>query len=242
MKSESIKISEFLGTSIKEKEIEMSYKCIIFDCDGVLVDSEEISNRVLVDMAKTVGVEIDMVYANTYFQGTSLKSIFKLIEEQANKSLPSNFEDEFRKKTFELFKTDIKPIKGIHKVLKRLSVPICVASSGPSEKIKLNLKTTRLLENFGNNIYSCYDIGSWKPNPEIFEHAAREMGFKPEDCLVVEDSIAGIRAAKTGGFVVYGYASDKNRKAFEDEGAIVFSEMDDLVALIEEGKPDVNDD
>lgn len=211
----------------------MNYKCIIFDCDGVLVDSEAISNRVLIEMGKTIGIEIDMAYANTHFHGTALKSIFKLMENLTDKSLPSNFESEFRRRTFELFLTDIKPIKGIHQVLDNITIPVCVASSGPLEKIKLNLKTTQLLDKFGDNIYSCYEIGSWKPNPEIFEYAAMKMGFEPKDCLVIEDSIAGVQAAKSGGFDVFGYTNDKNRQKFEKEGAIVFNNMEDLIELME---------
>lgn len=213
----------------------MNYKCIIFDCDGVLVDSEEISNRVLIEMAKTIGVDIDMAYANANFHGTALKRIFKLIEDLANKSLPSNFESEFRRKTFELFATDIKAVKGIRKVLDCISVPFCVASSGPLKKIKLNLTTTGLIDKFEDKMYSCYEIGSWKPSPEIFEYAAMKMGFEPKDCLVIEDSIAGVQAAKSGGFTVYGYTNDKNRQKFEEEGAIVFTKMEDLMELIENG-------
>ena len=210
----------------------MNYQCIIFDCDGVLVDSEEISNRVLLEMVKALGVEIEENYALERFSGTSLKSIFEYVEQRINKKLPPSFEADYRRKTFELFKTDLKPIKGIREVLRRISIPICVASSGPLDKIKLNLTTTGLLPAFYGNIFSSYEIQSWKPDPGIFLHAAKEMGFAPEDCLVVEDSIAGIRAARKGGFDVCGFVNQQNTKAFEEEGAIVIREMEALIGII----------
>lgn len=210
----------------------MNYKCIIFDCDGILVDSEKISNRVLIEMAKELGLDIDIAYAETNFTGTALKSVFNWIEEQSGKKLPANFEKEFRKRTFELFATDLQSVKGIRQVLDTVSVPICVASNGPLEKIKLNLTVTKLIDKFGDNIYSAYQIGSWKPSPKLFQYAAKNMGFEPKDCLVIEDSIAGIKAAKSGGFRVYGYTNDRNRKTFEDAGAIVFNKMEDLLELI----------
>jgi len=211
----------------------MNYKCIIFDCDGVLVDSEEISTRVLLDMIKKLEIEIDEEYALDFFSGTALQSIFQYIEKLADKKLPDTFEKEYRKKTFELFETELKPINGIAVVIDKIKVPICVASSGPLEKIKLNLKVTGLLEKFAENIFSSYEIGSWKPNPEIFEYAANKMGYLPKDCLVVEDSIAGIIAAKQGGFDVCGYTNMRNRTRFETEGAIVIEDMKELIEILE---------
>lgn len=211
----------------------MKYKCIIFDCDGVLVDSEEISNSVLIEMANEIGAEIKMDYALENFAGKSLKNCFEHIENIIGESLPNTFEKEYRNRTFSLFKTDLKPIEGIHKLLDRISVPFCVASSGPIEKIKLNLTTTNLIDKFENRIFSSYEIGSWKPNPEIFQHAARKMGFKPNECAVVEDSIAGVRAGIKGGFDVYGFANNINKSELIKEGAKVFFEMNKLLELLD---------
>ncbi|MBJ6368762.1 HAD family hydrolase [Snuella sedimenti] len=211
----------------------MKYKCIIFDCDGVLVDSEEISNEVLIEMMDAIGVKMEMEYAMENFTGKSLNSILKFIESLIDKKVPSHFEKEFRERTFKRFKTDLKPIKGIHTLLEKISVPYCVASSGPTEKIKLNLATTGLIGKFENRIFSSYEIGSWKPSPEIFEYAASEMGFKPSECAVIEDSIYGVIAAKRGGFDVFGLANGKKQYEFENEGATVFFEMEKLIDLLE---------
>jgi HAD superfamily hydrolase (TIGR01509 family) len=210
----------------------MKYKCIIFDNDGVLIDSEIISNKVMVEMAKSVGVTIDMDYAMKHFSGVSLQNTMDYIERKAGKKLPDDFEQEFRKRTFERFKTDLKPVKGVAELLGKISVPCCVASSGPREKLELSLKVTNLIHKFEHRVFSCYDIGAWKPNPDIFLYAAKEMGFKPGECAVVEDSLAGVKAAKAGGFDVYGFANERNKREFEELGATVFFSMEELAGLL----------
>ena len=210
----------------------MRYKCIIFDCDGVLVDSEALSVQVLVAMANEIGLGVPMEYAFENFPGKSLNSILQFFEKKKNGALPAGFESEFRKRSFDLFKTDLKPIVGIHDLLNKISVPFCVASSGPLEKIKLNLTTTNLVGYFKNKMFSCYEIGKWKPDPAIFQHAAEKMGFGPSDCAVIEDTLVGVRAAVQGGFDVYGFAREKNKKEMEEEGATVFFEMDKLYPML----------
>jgi len=211
----------------------MKYNCIIFDCDGVLVDSEAISAKIFQEMASELGCELDFEIVLEQITGTSIKENLKFIGENIGRELPADFETEFRKRSYNAFKTDIKPIKGIHDILKKIKVPVGVASSGPVEKIKLNLTTTKLIHFFGDNIFSSFEIQSWKPEPEIYLHAAKMMGFKPGECAVIEDSLPGIQAAKAGGFDVFGYATDRNKDAFEELGAKVFFEMDELSRLLE---------
>ena len=155
----------------------MKYKCILFDCAGILVDSEGISDSILIQMVNEIGTEIKKEYALEYFSGRSLKSCFDYLEEQKGKPLPVGFEKEYRLRTFAAFKTDLKPIRGIHKLLDQINVPFCVASSGPTEKIKLNLTTSNLIEKFETRIFSSYEIGSWIPFLEIFEYASMKLGF-----------------------------------------------------------------
>ncbi|MBB1489925.1 HAD-IA family hydrolase, partial [Oceanospirillum sp. D5] len=100
----------------------------------------------------------------------------------------------YRARTFETFKKEIQPIKGIKEVLENLKIPFCTASSGPENKIRLNLELTGLLPFFGDNIFSCYTIQKWKPEPDVFLWAAKTMGFQPNECLVVEDSVSGVEA------------------------------------------------
>ena len=210
----------------------MKYQCIIFDCDGVLVDSEGISTRVLLDMANVLGAAIDVDFFERNFAGKSLKSMLEVIDSRIDQPLPSDFEARYRQQTYEAFRREMKPIEGVHQLLDTIKVPYGVASSGPPEKIRLNLTTVGLIDKFEGRIFSSYDIGSWKPDPDIFEYAAREMGFSPQECAVVEDSIAGVMAAMKGGFDVYGFATTKNQRELEKEGATVFFHMDELGDLI----------
>jgi len=222
----------YLWVQLKDK-MSVKYKCVIFDCDGVLVDSEAISAKIFQEMASELGCNLDFETVLVQITGTSMKENLMFFSEKINGELPADFESEFRKRSYEAFKTDLKPIQGIHELLNKLKIPVGVASSGPVEKIKLNLTTANLIHFFGENIFSSYDIGSWKPEPEIYLHAAKKMGFKPSECAVIEDSIAGVKAAKAGGFDVYAFSNDKNKTEFEELGARVFFEMDELNRLIE---------
>ena len=207
-------------------------KCIIFDCDGILVDSETIANQVLLSMSAPFGLRMTMEEAVKNFNGRRLKNIFEQIEKLTNKKLPDSFEADFRKQTFEAFKTDLKAVKGVRRFIENLSVPYCVASSGPVEKITLNLTTTRLIQNFENRIFSSYEINSWKPDPDIFIHACNQMGFKKEECIVIEDSVAGVIAGVKGGFKVFALANENNAQDLLDEGATVFYNYEELEGIL----------
>ncbi|OXB16818.1 HAD family hydrolase [Flavobacterium reichenbachii] len=206
----------------------MKVKCIIFDCDGVLVDTEKIGNGILLSMASEYGFKMEIEEAYRNFNGRNLKDCFRHIEETIEHKLPDTFEEEYRQKSFEAFKTQVKPMEGVVDFIEKLQIPYCVASSGPVEKIRLNLEVSGLLDKFENKIFSSYQINSWKPEPGIFLHAAKEMGFDVKDCIVLEDSKAGVKAGINGGFKVYGFANGFNNKDLEEEGAILFSSYEEL--------------
>ena len=210
----------------------MKYKCIIFDCDGVLVDSEPIANQMLITMAAELGVAIDMHFAIDHFIGKSLYTCMETISQYGKIKLPDNFEKDFRTRSFQQFKEQLQPIPGIKDVLKRLELPFCVASSGPVNKIELNLKTTGLYSFFEGKIFSCYMVNAWKPEPDVFLLAAKTMGFAPKDCLVVEDSLAGITAAQNGGFDVVAYKSEFNIKELQNLEIPKISNMKELFKFI----------
>jgi HAD superfamily hydrolase (TIGR01509 family) len=210
----------------------MEHKCIIFDSDGVLVDSEAISAKIFQEMAVELGVDLDYETALDRFAGTSMKENKQFVESHITGALPADFEQEFRERTYKAYRTDLRAVPGIHELIGKLQVPFCVASSGPVEKIRLNLGLVGLLDQFEGKIFSCYDIGSWKPEPEIYVHAAREMGFEPEECAVIEDSDSGVRAAVAGGFPVYVRTGQKKKASFEKLGAVPFQEMKELEELL----------
>lgn len=210
----------------------MGYKCIIFDCDGILVDSEQISAKVFQTMMQELGVDLDFDLVLDQITGTSMKENLKFFSRHLGKSLPDDFEQEFRKRSYERFKTDLKPVEGVHELLDKIKIPIGVASSGPVQKIKQNLETTKLMHYFGESIFSSYDIGSWKPEPDIYLNAVKNMGFKPIECAVIEDSLVGVQAAKAGNFNVYALSNKKQDDAFKALGATVFSDMKELGNLL----------
>ncbi|WP_456311831.1 HAD family hydrolase [Pseudomonas shirazensis] len=210
----------------------MDIKCIIFDCDGVLVDTEKIGNGILLSMSAEYGFEMELEQAYRDFNGRSLKECFLHIENAIGKKLPENFETDYRQKSFEAFKTQVKPMEGIVAFLNQLTIPYCVASSGPVDKIRLNLEVAGLLERFENKIFSSYQINSWKPDPGIFLHAAKQMGFEVKDCIVIEDSKAGVISGISGGFKVYGFANGYNNEDLENEGAILFNSYDELREML----------
>lgn len=214
----------------------MKLKCIIFDCDGVLVDSETIGNRVLLSMAREHGLEISLEEWIRNFKGRSLQHCFLQIETAIKKKLPAHFEADFRKQSFEAFKKEIQPVKGVREFIEALTVDYCVASSGPPEKITLNLTATGLIDFFKDKIFSSYQINSWKPDPAIYLHAAREMNYAVAECIVIEDSKPGVMAAVRGGFKVYAYAHDGNAEELAGEGAIVFSNYEELAGILKSGK------
>lgn len=208
------------------------YKCIIFDCDGVLVDSEPISNQVIVDMANELGANIDLNYAMKHFKGGSFESCKIKISTLIEKQIPATFENEYRLRSFEAFKLNMKPIEGVQDVLDNLNMPFCVASSGPQNKIKLNLELTGLLPYFENRIFSCYSIQKWKPDPAVFLWAAKTMDFRVDECLVIEDSLSGVSAAKNGGFDAYGFTSHDYENELESMAAKTFNHMDKLLSIL----------
>ncbi|OXG08979.1 HAD superfamily hydrolase (TIGR01509 family) [Flavobacterium araucananum] len=210
----------------------MEVKCIIFDCDGVLVDTEKIGNGILLSMAAEYGFEMKLEEAYRDFNGRNLKECFLHIEHAIGKKLPDTFESDYREKSFEAFKTQVKPMDGVVSFIEKLKIPYCVASSGPVDKIRLNLEVAGLLDKFENKIYSSYQINSWKPDPGIFLHAAKQMGFEVKDCIVIEDSKAGVISGIQGGFRVYGFANGYNNEDLQKEGAELFHSYEELNLIL----------
>lgn len=207
-------------------------KCIIFDCDGVLVDSEPITARILIQMSKEIGIDINLAFVEEHFTGNSWAGCAALIEEKGGRKLPVNFEQEYRRRSAEAFKNEIQPIAGVPALINQLSIPFGVASSGPPHKIRLNLRLVGLLEKFEGNIFSCWDIGKWKPDPAIYLHAAQSIGFAPADCLVVEDSLYGVQAGIAGGFRTIGYANQRTAPHLKQAGAEIIFDMNELYPYI----------
>ncbi len=174
-------------------------KCLIFDCDGTLVDSEYLCNLGLEIKLRDYGIESSANTMMEKYRGGKLADILQSIEKEHNISLKENFISEYRKLVHELFEKELTPCKGVPEFLNQNTLPVCVASSGPADKINKALEITDLKKYFGNNIFSSYEINSWKPDPDIFLYAAEKMGVFPKECLVIEDSTKGLESGLAAG-------------------------------------------
>ncbi|MFT7586726.1 MAG: HAD superfamily hydrolase (TIGR01509 family) [Cellvibrionaceae bacterium] len=174
-------------------------KCLIFDCDGTLVDSELLCNVGLAMKLAEKGIEADPTVLMHQYRGWKLAKIMHALEKLYEIQLEPDFEPTYRKIVSSLFETELKPMAGVEAMLKQIDLPMCVASSGPRHKIEQALWVTGLSRFFGRNIFSSYEVQSWKPEPGLFLHAAGQMGFAPDVCAVVEDSEVGIEAAVAAG-------------------------------------------
>ena len=209
---------------------------VIFDCDGVLVDSESIAVPILLKAAISEGAEIVEAEAFRLFRGQKFAHSIAEIEQRSGRKLPKSFELDIRAELARAFEANLKAIDGIHTSLAEIARPFCVASNGPIAKIRHVLKITNLLEKFEGHIFSAYEIGSWKPDPGLFLHAANFMGIEPSRCLVVEDSLFGIQAAQSAGMKVLGFTNgdmsvERNLKGSNVPVFHKMSELPDLIAL-----------
>ncbi len=179
---------------------------VIFDCDGVLVDSETISVSVLIDCVRKAGVEIGQDQAYRLFLGRSIGAVEEALRNEFALTLSRAQLDGIRNETFRRFREKLKPMPGAADALSRLKARRCVASSSSLERIRLSLELTGLLEMLNPHIYSASMVERGKPAPDLFLHAAKGMGVRPEDCVVVEDSPAGIDAARRAGMRVFAFS------------------------------------
>lgn len=171
-------------------------QCIIFDCDGTLVDSEFLCNLGLEIQLRGYGIETSAREMMERFRGGKLASILDELKKVHQVELKEDFVPAYRSLVDSLFEERLRPCVGVPQMLSSIKLPKCVASSGPLNKINKALTITGLTSYFDGNIFSSYEVGSWKPEPGIFLHASKVMGYSPQHCLVVEDSPVGIAAAQ----------------------------------------------
>ncbi|MDX3314952.1 HAD family hydrolase [Streptomyces sp. NPDC054884] len=189
----------------------MRYDLVVFDNDGVLVDSEPISNRLLAGYLTELGHPTSYEDSIRDYMGSAMHRIHDLVLERTGERLPAEFDDVFHRRVFDAFERELRPVLGVMAVLEKLAadeVPYCVASSGSHERIRVGHRTTGLDRWFDESrVFSSQDVGKGKPAPDLFLFAAERMGVAPERCVVVEDSPLGVQAARAAGMDVYGFTA-----------------------------------
>ena len=212
---------------------------IIFDCDGVLVDSEPLSMRVLLETVAEAGAVIDVAQGYESFLGRSLASTTEILRNDYGVDLGDDALDRMRDRLYRLFRQELQPVPGIAAALTGLTLPYCVASSSQPERIRLSLDVTGLRGFFGERIYSASMVANGKPAPDLFLHAAREMRVEPARCIVIEDSPAGVDAAKRADMRVFAFTGGSHalgaahRQLMRDlQPDLIFEHMAELPGLM----------
>ncbi|WP_341205613.1 HAD family hydrolase [uncultured Psychrosphaera sp.] len=183
---------------------------VIFDCDGVVIDSEILSASVLIDMLAHLGIDIDPNYVQRHYLGCSFETVKQNIKDNFSKQLPQDFESRYRQTLVNEFETKLQTTDGIQDVLRQLSVPFCIATSSSPSRTEKALKSVQLHSSFSPNIFTREEVLNGKPAPDLFLHAAHKMGVTPENCLVIEDSKAGVQAAISAGMQVLHYSGGQH--------------------------------
>ncbi len=210
---------------------EIHVDAILFDCDGTLVDSEELAIGLLVEMAAEHGAHMTAADALEQFRGTQLSDCVTHFEALLGSNLPAAFVSDYRTRMTARFREELQPIEGALELVQALELPMCIASNGPREKVELSLSLTGLLPFFRDHIYSSYDVGVWKPAPDLFLHAASSMGVDPQRCAVVEDSMPGIEAGLAAGMTVYAFQPHERDPAIP-AGVTIVTRLADLLPLL----------
>jgi HAD superfamily hydrolase (TIGR01509 family) len=208
------------------------FDLVIFDNDGVLVDSEAHANQILCELATEFGWPMTREECTAEFLGTSMMTVRRRIEVRVGRPLPADFEDRYHARLFDVFRTLLRPMPGVIDALDRITIPTCVASSGTHERIRHALRTTGLFNRFVGRIFSADDVPHGKPAPDLFLHAARSLGVSPSRCAVIEDSRPGIAAANAAGMMAFGFAYVTPAEQLRDATGGVFRSMIELPALL----------
>ncbi|MBN0046548.1 HAD family hydrolase [Streptomyces actuosus] len=213
----------------------MHYDLVIFDNDGVLVDSEPLSNRLLAGYLTEVGHPTTYEESIRDYMGSAMHRIHELVLERTGQRLPEDFDDVFHARVFAAFERELEPVAGVTGVLEKLAadgVPYCVASSGSHERIRVGHRRTGLDRWFEDGrIFSAQDVGRGKPAPDLFLHAAERMGVPPQRCVVVEDSPLGVQAGVAAGMDVYGFTGMTAAENLEGASRL-FADMGELADLL----------
>ncbi len=208
---------------------------VIFDCDGVLVDSERLVTQVESEHLKRLGLELSPEEARVRFLGLTVTDTAARIQQQLGGTLPPEWLHDWGLWTALMLTRSLRAVPGVSAVVEGLhgnGVPICVASQSPLPRVQLSLAVTGLAQYFGERVFTASMVARPKPAPDLFQYAAEQMGVDPRSCVVVEDSSSGVAAAVAAGMEVLGYAADSDADRLAAAGAEVFHEMGEVPELL----------
>ena len=217
----------------------MNFDLIIFDCDGVLVDSEVISCRAHADVLSRHGYPITQQQVFDRFLGRSTRQANSEVEAELGRALPDDFHVQLQDELFRSFEADLEAVPHIHSALDAIAQAVCVASSGSHQRMNVTLGRTRLYDQFAPNIFSASQVSNGKPAPDLFLFAASQLNVSPERCLVIEDSVPGVTGGRAAGMTVLGFHGGSHcRPGYGEDlrvagATATFDDMRQLPGLIE---------
>jgi len=208
---------------------------VIFDCDGVLIDSERLAVKVDVLVLRELGWPLSEAEVVERFVGRSDRDTQAAVEAYLGRKLAFDWEEQVEPLYRQAFEADLVPVEGVLEALGEITLPSCVASSGTHEHLRYTLGLTGLYERFEGRIFSAEDVARGKPAPDLFLHAAEQMATKPARCVVVEDSRSGVEAARAAGMRALAFAGGLTpAELLEGPNTIVFEDMRELPRLLDQ--------
>jgi HAD superfamily hydrolase (TIGR01509 family) len=205
-------------------------KAVIFDCDGVLVDSVGLAGEVLAEYLRDLGFAVTRQEATRRFGSGKMADYVARFEQETGRRLPEKFEQELRARRELVFRERLQPVEGAPELVRDLRVPSCVASNGPMAQIEHSLRIVGLHERFDGRIFSAYSVRAWKPEPQLFLHAGQALGVNPAECAVIEDSELGIQAGVAAGMQVFAFLPAGGETAHA--GVHTLRQLDELHAYL----------
>lgn len=196
--------------------VAVKIQAVIFDCDGVLVDSVGLVAEVLAEYLTHLGFPMTPPEARQRFGSGKLSEYVARFERESGARLPEDFEQALRRRRDDAFRQRLRPVDGALKLLQNLRLPSAVASNGPPPQIELSLRVTGLQRYFAERVFSAYTVRAWKPDPDLFLHAGRALGVPPEACAVIEDSELGMRAGVAAGMQVFAFLPDGGQSSLAE--------------------------
>lgn len=222
-------------------------RAIIFDFDGVIADSEVLSNTVIAEIVTELGVPTTLAEAYRTYMGKRLDEVIATIERVVGRKLPDDFADRYQQRTFDAFRARLTPVDGARAFIMAFrTVPQCIASSSSPERLALSLEVLNMTTLFEGRVFSASDVARGKPHPDIFLHAAEQMGVDARDCIVIEDSVGGVTAGRAAGATVIGLTAAGHiqaghdarlRDAGADHVATSFVELDRVIGPLLQREP-----